>query len=98
MAENVKDKVVVITGASSGIGESIAKLLSEKGAKLVLGARRIDKLNALKSDLKTEVIAKSTDVTNPQDVEALVQNAIEIFGRVDVLINNAGLMPQSFLS
>lgn len=97
MAENVKDKVVVITGASSGIGESTAKLLSEKGAKLVLGARRIDKLNALKSDLKTEVIAKSTDVTNPQDVEALVQNAIEIFGRVDVLINNAGLMPQSFL-
>lgn len=47
--------------------------------------------------MKTEVIAKSTDVTNPQDVEALVQNAIEIFGRVDVLINNAGLMPQSFL-
>ncbi|WP_436864859.1 SDR family oxidoreductase [Staphylococcus saprophyticus] len=86
-----------MTGASSGIGESTAKLLSEKGAKLVLGARRIDKLNALKSDLKTEVIAKSTDVTNPQDVEALVQNAIEIFGRVDVLINNAGLIPQSFL-
>lgn len=47
--------------------------------------------------MKTEVIAKSTDVTNPQDVEALVQNAIEIFGRVDVLINNAGLIPQSFL-
>lgn len=94
---NVKDKVVVITGASSGIGEETASLLAENGAKLVLGARRIDKLEEIQQKIGNNVSIQKTDVTNADDVNTLIETAYNDFGRVDVLINNAGLMPQSFL-
>ncbi|WP_017547478.1 SDR family oxidoreductase [Salinicoccus carnicancri] len=97
MAQNIKDKVIVITGATSGIGEASAQLLHEKGAKLVLGARRIEKLETVQSDLKDRVVIQKTDVTKPEEVESLIQLALSEYGRIDVLINNAGLMPQSFL-
>ena len=94
---NVKGKVVVITGASSGIGEETASLLAENGAKLVLGARRIDKLEEIQQKIGNNVSIQKTDVTNADDVNTLIETAYNDFGRVDVLINNAGLMPQSFL-
>ncbi|MEB8127717.1 SDR family oxidoreductase [Staphylococcus succinus] len=94
---NVKDKVVVITGASSGIGEETVSLLSENGAKLVLGARRLDRLEKIQQKIGHNVSIKKTDVTQPDEVNALIETAYNDFGRVDVLINNAGLMPQSFL-
>ena len=92
----VAGKVVVITGASSGLGEATAKMLAEKGAKLVLGARREKRLqqlvNAITSD-GGEAIYKTVDVTKRDEVEALANAALEKFGRIDVLVNNAGLMP-----
>lgn len=92
----VAEKVVVITGASSGLGEATAKMLAEKGAKLVLGARREKRLqqlvNAITSD-GGEAIYKTVDVTKRDEVEALANAALEKFGRIDVLVNNAGLMP-----
>ncbi|WP_339035982.1 SDR family oxidoreductase [Mammaliicoccus sciuri] len=95
---NVKDKVVVITGASSGIGEETVRLLSENGAKLVLGARRVDRLEKIQQKIGHDSVSiKKTDVTNPDEVNALIDTAYNDFGRIDVLINNAGLMPQSFL-
>lgn len=95
---NVKDKVVVITGASSGIGEETVNLLSKNGAKLVLGARRLDRLEKIQQKVgRDSVSIKKTDVTNPDEVNALIETAYNDFGRIDVLINNAGLMPQSFL-
>lgn len=95
---NVKDKVVVITGASSGIGEETVRLLSENGAKLVLGARRVDRLEKIQQKIGHDSVSiKKTDVTNPDEVNALIETAYNDFGRIDVLINNAGLMPQSFL-
>ena len=95
MAENIAGKVVIITGASSGLGEAAARALAKEGAKLVLAARREDRLKALAGELGGEVIWRATDVARRADVEALVQAAIDRFGRVDVLINNAGLMPNS---
>ncbi|MDT3925085.1 SDR family oxidoreductase, partial [Staphylococcus saprophyticus] len=95
---NVKDKVVVITGASSGIGEETVNLLSENGAKLVLGARRLDRLEKIQQKVgRDSVSIKKTDVTKADEVNALIETAYNDFGRIDVLINNAGLMPQSFL-
>ncbi|GAA6824660.1 SDR family oxidoreductase [Helicobacter pylori] len=95
---NVKDKVVVITGASSGIGEETVNLLSENGAKLVLGARRLDRLEKIQQKVGHDSVSiKKTDVTKPDEVNALIETAYNNFGRIDVLINNAGLMPQSFL-
>lgn len=94
--DSINDKVVIITGASSGLGEATARRLAGRGAKLVLAARREDRLKKLADDLQSagaEVLVKSTDVTNRKQVEALVQAAKDKFGRVDVLINNAGLMP-----
>lgn len=95
---NVKDKVVVITGASSGIGEETVNLLSENGAKLVLGARRLDRLEKIQQKVGHDSVSiKKTDVTKSDEVNALIETAYNDFGRIDVLINNAGLMPQSFL-
>ncbi|MCQ3817944.1 SDR family oxidoreductase [Staphylococcus xylosus] len=95
---NVKDKVIVITGASSGIGEETVNLLSENGAKLVLGARRLDRLEKIQQKVGHDSVSiKKTDVTKPDEVNALIETAYNDFGRIDVLINNAGLMPQSFL-
>jgi len=93
---NITDKVVVITGASSGIGESTAKLLAEQGAKVVLGARRLDRIDAVVKEISAaggKAIGFATDVTKRAEVEALIQRAVDNFGRVDVIVNNAGIMP-----
>ena len=95
-ASNITDKVVVITGASSGIGESTAKLLAEKGAKVVLGARRSKRIDTVVQEISAsggKAIGFATDVTKRVEVEALIQAAVTNFGRVDVLLNNAGIMP-----
>jgi NADP-dependent 3-hydroxy acid dehydrogenase YdfG len=96
----IHDKVVVITGASSGIGYSTAKALAKKGAKIVAGARRKDRLETLQREITDdggEIIICKTDVTKKSDCDNLVKQAIDKFGQVDVLLNNAGLMPLSFL-
>lgn len=96
----VSGKVVVITGASSGLGECTARHLSALGAILVLGARRVERLQSLVSDLEKQggkAVAVETDVTRKEQVEALIKTAVDKFGRVDVLLNNAGLMQQSRL-
>jgi NADP-dependent 3-hydroxy acid dehydrogenase YdfG len=93
---NIEGKVVVITGASSGLGEATARHLAAQGAKLVLGARRIDRLQALAAELKLGTgAAVATDVTDAAQVKALVDGAVATHGRVDVMLNNAGLMPHS---
>ncbi|MGF2941155.1 SDR family oxidoreductase [Enterococcus xiangfangensis] len=98
---SIKNKVVVITGASSGIGAATAKKLAEKGAKLVLGARRKDRLQELANEIKQaggQVIFQVTDVTKASDNQKLVELAQTHFGGVDVIFLNAGLMPNSPLS
>jgi len=92
---NIADKVVVITGASSGLGASTAKLLARHGAKVVLGARRKDRIDAVVQEIAVAggtAIGCAADVTKRADVEALIQGAVDRFGRVDVLVNNAGIM------
>lgn len=95
MSNNIAGKVVVITGASSGLGEATARHLSALGAKVVLGARRKERLDSLVTELSAaggQAVAYTTDVTDAAQVNALIQGALDSFGRVDVLINNAGLM------
>jgi NADP-dependent 3-hydroxy acid dehydrogenase YdfG len=92
---NIADKVVVITGASSGLGESTARLLAENGAKVVLGARRMDRIDAVVKDITAKggsALGFKTDVTKRGDVEALVKGAIDKHGRIDVIVNNSGIM------
>ena len=92
----VKDKVVVITGASSGIGAATVQVLAEAGAKLVIGARRTERLAELAASFTDgQVLYQQTDVTDQQQVKALIDLALDKFGHVDVLYNNAGLMPLS---
>ncbi|MGQ1788418.1 SDR family oxidoreductase [Saccharicrinis sp. GN24d3] len=101
MKNNIEDKVVVITGGSSGLGEATARYLAEKGAKIVLGARRIEKLEKVASEIKKNggaVEILRTDVTSADDVKALVKKAIDSFGKIDVMVNNAGIMPLAPLS
>jgi NADP-dependent 3-hydroxy acid dehydrogenase YdfG len=98
MSTNITGKIVIITGASSGLGEAAARHLSSHGATVVLGARRIDRLEELAKELiaaRGRAIAVATDVTHFDQVQRLVDTAVQTYGRVDVLINNAGLMPQS---
>jgi len=93
---NIAGKVVVITGASSGIGEETARVLANEGAKVALGARRRERLDALAEAIRRDggtAVVEATDVTRRADVDKLVQRAMDEFGRVDVMINNAGLMP-----
>ncbi|TDN38303.1 SDR family oxidoreductase [Hymenobacter sp. UV11] len=93
--DNIKGKVVVITGASSGLGETTARHLASKGALVVLGARRVENLEKIAADIRAEggqVEVLQTDVTKAAEVKALVDKAVEAFGRLDVIINNAGLM------
>lgn len=95
---NIAGKVVVITGASSGLGAASARLLSAQGAIVVLGARRVDLIDALAKaivDGGGQALAMATDVTRHEDVKALVDAAVARFGRIDVIVNNAGLMPHS---
>jgi NADP-dependent 3-hydroxy acid dehydrogenase YdfG len=99
-SSGIKDKVVVITGASSGIGEATALLLAERGAKVVLGARGPDRLEALAGRIAAsggEAAYARTDVKRREDVSNLVGLAIERYGRLDVLVNNAGVAPISLL-
>ncbi|MBF8163073.1 SDR family oxidoreductase [Ectopseudomonas hydrolytica] len=101
MSNNISGKVVVITGASSGLGEATARHLSQLGAKVVLAARRKERLEQLVGELIAaggEAVAYQTDVTRADEVKALIQGALDTFGRVDVLVNNAGLMAIAPLS
>jgi len=98
MSDNIEGKVVVITGASSGNGEATARHLSSQGATIVLGARRIDRLKSLAEDITRKggkALAVPTDVTRIDQVRRLVDTAVQTYGRIDVMINNAGLMPHS---
>jgi len=96
--ERIAGKVVVITGASSGLGEAAARHLSVRRAAVVLGARRVDRIEALAEELNGKgatALALATDVTRREDVQRLVDAAANAYGCVDVIINNAGLMPHS---
>lgn len=98
---SVKGKVVVITGASSGIGEATAKLLAKNGAMVMLGARREDRLYKIADEINVNggrADFRTVDVTKPEEVQALVDAAKESFGGVDVIFNNAGIMPNSPMS
>ncbi|MFY9901537.1 MAG: SDR family oxidoreductase [Trichococcus sp.] len=92
--KSLTEQVVIIMGASSGIGEATARLLAERGAKLVIAARREDLLAEIKSSLPdAELVYQAADVSKYEDVKKVVDLAVETYGRVDVLFNNAGVMP-----
>src|SRR2546426_249481 len=98
MSHNIEGKVVVITGASSGLGEATARHLSAQGATVALGARRVERIQSLAKELigrGGKAIAIRTDVIDFNQVKKLVDAAVEAYGRVDVMLNNAGLMPHS---
>ena len=98
MSEELRDKVAIVTGASSGIGEASARALAGEGAKVVVAARRIERLDALVAGIHSEggtALAVMTDVTSRQSTEALVEQAVNTYGRVDILVNNAGVMALS---
>ncbi|MCM3628157.1 SDR family oxidoreductase [Paenibacillus glycanilyticus] len=98
--ENIQSKVVIITGASSGIGQATAKLLAKYGAKVVLAARREERLVAIAEQIKQSggsAIYAKTNVASAEDMRKLAEYAVQQYGQIDVLINNAGIMPLSFL-
>ena len=91
-------RTILITGASSGIGAGIARSLAQPGARLVLGARRLERLQALADELRqhgADVRVHALDVTQRAQVEAFAASALEEFGALDVIVNNAGVMPLS---
>jgi NADP-dependent 3-hydroxy acid dehydrogenase YdfG len=95
----IKGKVAIVTGASSGIGYATAMALSKAGAKVAAGARRMDKLESLRNDIEKsggEVLIQKLDVTKKADCDSFVDAVAKKWGTVDILINNAGLMPLSF--
>jgi NADP-dependent 3-hydroxy acid dehydrogenase YdfG len=98
MGNNIEGKVVVVTGASSGNGEATARHLSAQGATVVLGARRVDRLQSLAKEMTAKggkALAMPTDVTHIDQVKRLVDAAVQTYGHIDVMLNNAGLMPHS---
>lgn len=95
---DIAGKVIVITGASSGMGEAAARHLAGQGARIILGARRAERIEAVSADITQaggQAVAVRTDVTRRGDLTRLVETAVRTFGRIDVLINNAGVMPLS---
>lgn len=97
---SLENKTVIITGASSGIGEATAKKLAGTGAKVVITARRTERLNELKETIEKEggtALVVTADVTSKDDWKNIIEKTHETFGKVDVLVNNAGLMPLSFV-
>src|SRR5437762_7716815 len=93
MSNNIEGKVVVITGASSGLGEASARLLSAEGATVVLGARRVERIQSLADELTGsggKALAVTTDVTQFDQVKRLVEAAVETYGHIDAMLNNAG--------
>lgn len=101
MSESAQQKVILLTGASSGIGEATARVLSKQGHRLVIGARRTDRLKALCQTLRDEggaVDYRALDVTRREGVQAFADFALETHGRIDAIINNAGIMPLSPLA
>ena len=98
--EMIKDKIAIVTGASSGIGHATALALSKSGAKVAIGARRTEKLEELENQIKKnggEVFAQKLDVTQKSSCDSFVDSTIKKWGGVDILVNNAGLMPLSFV-
>lgn len=96
--QNIENKVIIITGASSGIGEETAKILAQNGAKVVLSARREDRLQKLAEEIGKNAVYLKSDVSKVEDMTALVALAKEKFGKVDVLFANAGIMPAGNMS
>lgn len=97
---DISQKVIVITGASSGLGEASARLLAKNGAAVVLGARRIDKIATLAQEIMDSggrVVAVQTDVSDREQVKRLVETAVDKYGKIDVILNNAGVMPLSLV-
>lgn len=93
----LKEKVAIITGANSGVGESIAKLFAREGAKVVISARRMDKLETVAQAIKSmngEVTAVKTDISKLDDVDTLVDTAMKTYGKIDIIINNAGVLEE----
>lgn len=98
MSRNIEGKVIIVTGASSGLGEAAARHLAAEGASVVLAARRNDRIGMLANAITAaggKAVSLATDVTNHRDMEKLAAMAVESFGKIDVLINNAGVMPLS---
>ena len=93
MPTSLKDKVILITGASSGFGEDAARLFAKEGCKVVLAARRLDRLQALAAEIQNaggEALAIPVDVNEPAEIEVMVQTALDFYGQIDILFNNAG--------
>ena len=98
MSDTIAGKVVIITGASSGMGEAAARHLAAQGARVVLAARRAERIETLVAEISRgggKALAVATDVTKQEDMRKLADLAVERFGRIDVLVNNAGVMPLS---
>src|SRR5215203_5175522 len=98
MNNNIEGKIIIITGASSGLGEAAARHLAAEGASVVLAARRSDRIDRLASEITSaggKGLSIATDVTSHKDMERLAAITMETLGRIDVLINNAGVMPLS---
>src|SRR6056297_1893750 len=94
---HLKDKVAVVTGASSGIGRAIAKSLSQAGCKVVLASRSAEKLIELQEELKNETMVAEMDVSNSESVSGCFRDIWERFGEIDILVNSAGVMPLTYM-